>query len=132
VPKSVHEEVDRVRLLDPATLDLPERAVLGGDFNTNPWVWAQSTLPLTGTEAISGLEQAHVIDDYLASSGFVGALPPETPTMRLPAFEIRTDNVYTRGYPIIRSGVGTAGGSDHWPVWIDLDLTASAPAEPGR
>jgi endonuclease/exonuclease/phosphatase family metal-dependent hydrolase len=119
--------VDRIRQLDPATLDLPDRVVLGGDFNTNPWVWAQSTLPLTGTEAITGLEQAQILDDYLAASGFVGDLPPDVATMRLPAFAIRTDNVYTRGYPILRSGVGTAGGSDHWPVWVDLDLVGSRP-----
>jgi endonuclease/exonuclease/phosphatase (EEP) superfamily protein YafD len=117
--------VDRVRQLDPAVNALGERALVGGDFNTNPWVWVQSTIPLTGTEAILGQEQAVVIDDYMAAQDFATALSPDTATMKIPAWEVRTDDVYARGYEIIGRGVEHVDGSDHWPVWADIALGGS-------
>ena len=109
--------VDRIRQLDPAV----DASLVGGDFNTNPWAWVQSTVPLTGTEAIVGQEQARVIDDYMFQQGFAGAITPETSTMRIPAFQIRTDDLYTRdGLTIVDSGVEFVDGSDHWPVWADI------------
>ena len=111
--------VDRIRQLDPAA----DAAIVGGDFNTNPWAWVQSTVPLTGTEAIVGQEQARVVDDYMLQQGFATAIPPETSTMRIPAFQIRTDDLYARdGLTIVEAGVELVDGSDHWPVWADLAL----------
>lgn len=114
--------VDRVRQLDPAIAELDEVTIVGGDFNTNPWAWVQSTVPLTGTEAIVGMEQAVVIDDYLAAQGLPAAISPDTATMRLPAFQIRTDALYVRGYVMTGSGVEHVDGSDHWPIWVDVVL----------
>ena len=116
--------VDRIRQLRPAVNDLGERMIAGGDFNTNPWAWVEGILPLASTEAIVGQEQAAVLDDYLLGKGFASAIPVETATMRLPAFQIRTDDLYARGLPITAAGVEHVDGSDHWPVWFDVDLCA--------
>lgn len=114
--------VDRVRQLHPAVNEIPDAVVVGGDFNTNPWAWAAGAIPLVGTEAIVGQEQAAVIDDYLAGKGFASAISVDVATMRLPAFQIRTDDLYARELPIRGAGVEHVGGSDHWPVWVDVGL----------
>lgn len=117
--------VDRIRQLHPAVNDIAERVLVGGDFNTNPWAWVDGLLPLTGTEAIVGQEQAAVVDDYFTGKDFISAIPLDTPTMRLPGLGMRIDNVYARGMPIVAAGVEHVGGSDHWPIWVDIDLCAA-------
>lgn len=113
--------VDRIRQLHPAVNDIDEHVVVGGDFNSNPWAWSSGIVPLTQTEAIVGQEQAAVIDDYLLGKRFSSAISVDTGTMRIPAFSIRIDNLYSRGLPIIAAGVEHVDGSDHWPVWVDVD-----------
>jgi endonuclease/exonuclease/phosphatase family metal-dependent hydrolase len=114
--------VDRIRQLDPAARDQPEPAILGGDFNSNPWAWLDATVPLAGTEAIVGQDQAAVLDDYFADTGWTGAIAPGVNTMRVPVVSIRLDNLYARGLPIVAAGVEYVDGSDHWPVWFDLSM----------
>jgi endonuclease/exonuclease/phosphatase family metal-dependent hydrolase len=113
---------DRVLQLDPAVIDQPDRAIVGGDFNTNPWAWVEAAVPLTGTEAIVGMEQAAVLDDYFEGLGFTGALPVDTATFRVPGLGVRADDIYARGYSITGAGVANVDGSDHWPVWTDIAL----------
>ncbi|MEJ7597883.1 MAG: endonuclease/exonuclease/phosphatase family protein [Kofleriaceae bacterium] len=114
---------DRVRQLHGAVTDVGEAPlVVGGDFNTNPWAWVESAVPLLATEAIVGQEQAAVVDDYLGGIGLTGAVPVQTATMRLPAFQIRTDNLYARDLRIAAGGVDYPEGSDHWAVWFDVAL----------
>ena len=114
---------DRVHQLHGAVNDVGDGPiVVGGDFNTNPWAWVEATVPLLATEAIVGQEQAAVVDDYLYGLGFAGAIPVETPTMRLPAFQMRTDDLYARDLRIVASGIDLVDGSDHWPVWFDVAL----------
>lgn len=117
--------VDRVRQLDPATRDAGERLVVGGDFNTTPWTFVNAFVPLTSSEAIIGQEQAAVLDDFLAGRRFTGAVPVDAVTMRLPGFSMRLDNLYARGMPIVDAGVEHVDGSDHWPVWFDVDRCAN-------
>lgn len=114
--------VDRVRQLDPATRDTDERLVVGGDFNTNPWTWVGSVVPLTSSEAVLGQDQAAVIDDFMAARDFTGAVGPEVNTMRITGFSMRLDNLYARGLPILAAGVEHVDGSDHWPLWFDVDV----------
>lgn len=116
--------VDRVRQLDPAVRDVGETMLVGGDFNTAPWTWVGALVPLTSSEAILGQEQAAVIDDFLAARRFTGAVSVDTATMRIPGFSMRLDNLYARGMPILAAGVEHVDGSDHWPVWFDVDRCA--------
>ncbi len=113
--------VDRIRQLHPAVNDIDERVLVGGDFNSNPWAWSNGIIPLTQTEAIVGQDQASVLDDYLLGKGFASAISLDTGTMRIPAYSIRIDNLYPRGLPIIGAGVEYVDGSDHWPIWVDID-----------
>lgn len=113
--------VDRIRQLHPAVNEIDERTIVGGDFNSNPWAWSNGIIPLAQTEAIVGQDQASVLDDYLLGRDFASAISVETGTMRIPAYSIRIDNLYPRGLPILASGVEHVDGSDHWPVWLDVD-----------
>jgi endonuclease/exonuclease/phosphatase (EEP) superfamily protein YafD len=113
---------DRVRQLDPAVTDLDERAIVGGDFNTAPWQWVESLVPLTSTEAIVGMTQAAILDDYMASRRFASSISPDDNTFTASGFGMRLDNLYTRSLPIIGAGVVRVGGSDHWPIYVDIDV----------
>ena len=113
---------DRIRQLDPAVTSFDERAVVGGDFNTAPWQWVEALVPLTSTQAAVGLSQAAVLDDYMRSRNYTSAISPETNTFTAPGFGMRLDNLYSRSLPIIAAGIEHVGGSDHWPIWVDVDL----------
>jgi endonuclease/exonuclease/phosphatase family metal-dependent hydrolase len=124
---SVHLDVrtsitDRVRQLDPAVIDLDERAVIGGDFNTAPWTWIEALVPLTSSEAVIGMEQAALLDDYMKSRRFDGNIPVEETTFKAPGIGMRLDNLYSRSLPVSGSGVEHLDGSDHWPLWVDVDV----------
>lgn len=118
--------VDRIRQLDPAASDIDERVVLGGDFNSNPYAWAGSLVPLAETEAIVGQDQALVLDDYMAAKRFASSISRDITTMRVPIIGMRIDNLYARDLPIVASGIEYVEGSDHWPVWTDVALCAAS------
>lgn len=114
--------VDRVRQMHPAVTQVPADVLIGGDLNTLPYAWVETTVPLTATEAIVGQDQASVIDDYMAAQGFAAPVAPHEATYRFPV-AMRLDQVYVRGFAVLRHGVATeVDGSDHWPVWIDVAL----------
>ncbi len=114
---------DRVRQLHPAINDIADAAVFGGDFNTNPWAWVESIVPLTSTEAIVGQEQAEVIDDYMTENGFASAIALDQKTVRMVAdIGMRVDNLYARELPIVGAGVEHVDGSDHWPIYVDVNV----------
>lgn len=124
---SVHLDVrisisDRIRQLDPAVIELDERAVVGGDFNTSPWSWPGTLVPLTGSEAVIGMKQAAILDDYMASRRFAGGIAPDDSTTEQYGVGMRVDNLYARTLPIVAAAVEHVGGSDHLPIWIDVDL----------
>ena len=116
--------VDRIRQLHPVAMQEPEDVAIGGDFNTNPWAWVGGTVPLTSTEAIVGQDQAAVIDDYMTGLGYESPIGPDEVTFNRPLLDhMRLDNVYVRGYRVVGQGIATdVEGSDHWPVWVDLEL----------
>jgi endonuclease/exonuclease/phosphatase family metal-dependent hydrolase len=113
---------DRIRQLDPAVTDMTERVVVGGDFNTAPWQWVESLVPLTSTEAIVGMKQAAILDDYMASRRYTSTISPDTATFRVPGFSMRLDNLYPRALPILGAGIEHVDGSDHWPIFVDVDI----------
>lgn len=127
---SVHLDVrisisDRIRQLDPAVTSLDEAAVVGGDFNTAPWQWIEGLVPLTSSEAVIGMDQAAVLDSYMSSRRFTSNVSPDTVTFPIPGFPMRLDNLYSRAVTVTASGVEPSDGSDHYPLWVDVDLCGS-------
>lgn len=114
--------VDRIHQLSPAVVDLDGPALLGGDFNSNPYAWLETSVPLAGTEAVVGADQSVILDDYFTQQDFVGAIPTTMGTMRIPVFDVRIDNLYARDHEITGAGVDHIDGSDHWAVWFDIAL----------
>lgn len=113
---------DRIRQLDPAVTDMDDRAVVGGDFNTAPWQWLEGLVPLTSTEAVVGMNQAAILDDYMAARGYTSTISVDTNTFTLPGFGMRLDNLYPRALRVIDAGIEHVAGSDHWPLWVDVDV----------
>lgn len=116
--------VDRIRQIHPVVTQVPDNVAIGGDYNTNPWAWVSTTVPLTSTEAIIGQDQARVLDDYMMEQGFEVPISPDEVTFNRPFLDhMRLDEVYVRGYRVLASGVAKdVEGSDHWPVWVDLQI----------
>ena len=111
----------RILQMHPVINDDGERLLVGGDLNTQPWSWVGGLIPLTATEAELDQDQATLLDAYLAQNRFAGAIGPEIETMRIPVFSMRLDQLYARDLPIINGAVEHVDGSDHWPVWFDVD-----------
>ena len=116
---------DRIRQMHAAVNDAGEDMIVGGDLNSQPWPWIDGVVPITSTDAAIGQTHARILDDYMSQNRFVGAVPPDTETMRIPVFSMRLDNLYARTFPIAASGVEHVDGSDHWPVWFDVTRCAN-------
>ena len=114
--------VDRIRQLDPAVADNPPVTIVGGDLNTLPWIWVDTAVPLTSSEAVLGQDQAQIVDDYLAAQGFATPIVHDADTHES-VIDMRLDALCPRGLPVLDAGVDyTVSGSDHYAVWIDVDV----------
>ena len=79
--------------------------VLAGDFNT-----------------LSKRSCAAMLD-FLKARGFSTPFATETPTWRAGLIRLHTDWIFVRDVEVKRFGVARPlGVSDHWPVWIEIDL----------
>lgn len=116
--------VDRIRQLAPAVETISGRLVVGGDLNSNPWAWLDATIPLLGTEAIVGQDQAVLIDDYLSTLGYGIAIPATAATATTSLASIRLDGLYVRGATFGDSSVARVSGSDHYPIVADVTLSS--------
>ncbi len=119
---------DRILPLRPAVLDQPTATLVGGDFNTNPYAWQDGLVPIVPAGAVADTDQAPLLDSYMASLAFAN------PTAALGDTEVRygitsrLDAIYARGVTATAGGVERAVTlSDHWPVWIDVDVVRTAP-----
>lgn len=121
--------VDRIRQLDPAVAAPSGPIVAGGDLNTNPWAWVETVVPLTVPEAITGQDQAAIVDDYMAALGYASAIPHDVATHTAAGLTMRLDALYPHGVAMGAAGVARdVGGSDHWPIWVDVTVPAAAAA----
>ncbi len=112
---------DRVLQLRPAVIDLPEVALVGGDYNTNPYAWQEGEVPLVGTSQIVDTDQAPALDDYMSSIGFANPTAELGNTEVRYGIESRLDAVFVRGVAYGDRGVERSVMlSDHWPVWVDI------------
>lgn len=115
---------DRILHLRPAIIDLPPTVIVAGDVNTNPYLWEEFTVPLVPTAQIVDTDQAPILDDYMAGLGFAAPAADSGATQRVLGIESRLDAIYVRGLtPMAGATVERdVAGSDHWPVWVDLDM----------
>ena len=112
---------ERVQQLHPAVIDEPVQTVLGGDFNTNPYLWEAGDVPIVSETSVVQTDQAPQLDDYLRALQFTNGTASAGPTEVKYGISSRLDAIYARG--IAPGAGGVARGvtlSDHWPVWLDL------------
>jgi endonuclease/exonuclease/phosphatase family metal-dependent hydrolase len=114
---------DRILHLRPAIIDLPPTVIVAGDVNTNPYLWEDGTVPVVPAAQIVDTDQAPILDDYMASLGFVATAADVGPTEEMYGIESRLDAIYVRGLDAADATVERdVVGSDHWPVWTELVL----------
>jgi endonuclease/exonuclease/phosphatase family metal-dependent hydrolase len=112
---------ERILQLGPATEDLLPVALIGGDFNTNPYAWGDM-LPVVVTDPITNVDVARVVDDAMAEFGFDAATRASGATHNAPGTNFRLDSIYTRGLEVGAPRVERSVSlSDHWPLWVDVD-----------
>jgi endonuclease/exonuclease/phosphatase family metal-dependent hydrolase len=115
---------DRILQIRPAVLDTPTPALVGGDFNTNPYAWLGESVPEVPAGSIVETDQAQALDDYMRHIDY------DTPTSELgPTVEFegvldaRLDSIYTRGLTTEPGAVERdITISDHFPMFIDVLL----------
>ncbi len=114
---------DRIVQLHPVVRDLEETAIVGGDFNTNPYAWQDGQIPLIPTSQVVDTDQAPLLDDYMSRLGFANPVAALGATEIRYGIESRLDAVFVRGLVVGSSGVERSVDlSDHWPVWTDIKI----------
>jgi endonuclease/exonuclease/phosphatase family metal-dependent hydrolase len=114
---------ERMVELRPAVIDQPDAVIVAGDFNTNDFIWADGAVPLTPVASAVDTEQAPMIDEFMARLGYQAPTAGFGPTESHLGVESRLDSIYVRGYPTGAGGVvRSVDASDHWPVWLDVEL----------
>jgi endonuclease/exonuclease/phosphatase family metal-dependent hydrolase len=111
----------RIQQLHVAVSGADQRVVVAGDFNTNPYIWAEGILPLTPVQAATAFEQAEAVGDYMRNMGFDTPTEGSGPTHHAAGMDHRLDAVYTRELWALATGVVRGLDlSDHDPLWVDL------------
>ncbi|MBA3542501.1 MAG: endonuclease/exonuclease/phosphatase family protein [Deltaproteobacteria bacterium] len=114
---------DRILQLRPAAIDLPDAALVGGDFNTNPYSWVAGAVPNLPASGVVDTDQAAQLDDYMSRLNFVNPTAKLGPTEVRFGIEFRLDAIFARGVTVEGGGIErSVTGSDHWPVWIDIKI----------
>jgi endonuclease/exonuclease/phosphatase family metal-dependent hydrolase len=112
----------RILQLRPAIIDAPERTIVGGDMNTNTYVWADGSIPQLPVESVVGSDhQALALDDYMRCLGFGTPTANSGSTQHTALLDSRLDSIFVRA---LASRPGTVEReidlSDHWPLWVDV------------
>jgi endonuclease/exonuclease/phosphatase family metal-dependent hydrolase len=111
----------RILQLRPAVLDAGPRAIVAGDFNMNPYVWASNLVPVLPV----GGDQAPIVDDYMRALGFAAPTARLGPTQRVGPLEFRLDAIYVRGLRGDEARVAReVDVSDHWPLALRATVGA--------
>ncbi|HET9596780.1 MAG TPA: endonuclease/exonuclease/phosphatase family protein [Anaeromyxobacteraceae bacterium] len=112
---------DRLEQLLPAVDLADPTCILGGDFNSNPYLWAGRVLPLLPVQAAAPVDVAGAIDEFMRSRGFSAPTSGSGDTTNLSIGNTKLDSIYLRGYQPLGSGVARdVDASDHFPVWVDV------------
>lgn len=110
------QHIEQLRPVVEQALRHPVRtAVIGGDFNTNPFRWLFRKIPIFYSN------QAAAMDKFMSAQGFSTPLVSGGVTTRERVFKKRLDSLFTRNLTVQDSGVERrVDSSDHYPVWIDI------------
>lgn len=102
-------------VVDAARANGSVPAIIGGDFNTNPFRWLWSSLPWFRSN------QATAVDNHLEEAGFNTPLTESGSTAKRGWLRFRLDSLYSRGVVVGEYGIVREGDvSDHYPLWMDL------------
>jgi endonuclease/exonuclease/phosphatase family metal-dependent hydrolase len=116
---------DRILQLRPVVLDLPTPILVGGDFNTSPYLWEDGQVPVVPPAQVVSTDQAPQLDDYMRGLGFDTPAADVGPTEEKFGVSCRLDAFFTRGLSVTPATVERdVAGSDHWPLWFDVTLPA--------
>jgi endonuclease/exonuclease/phosphatase family metal-dependent hydrolase len=111
----------RILQIRPAVLDAPDHTLVGGDFNTNPFTWADGTIPQLPSNSVAGVDQAPMLDDYMQHIGYQTPTASSGPTNHTALIDTRLDSIFVKGLDVAPGQVEREIGlSDHWPLWVDL------------
>lgn len=116
--------VKRIAQLSPAVDALTDPVLVTGDFNMT-WVEFLSGPPEPCVPILSGTsasDQATVVDSYMGALGFDEPAAHVGPTAHAFGLDVRLDGIYPRGLAYSFGGLERVGPSDHWPMWIDVEL----------
>ncbi len=113
---NAHQRIEQLHpVLEAASGAKTDAAVIGGDFNTNPFYWLLPVLPVFRSN------QAKLVDDEMKKSGFDAPLAQAGGTARKLGGRFRVDAIYSRSLEIkgaaVEDGVAV---SDHFPIWVDF------------
>jgi endonuclease/exonuclease/phosphatase family metal-dependent hydrolase len=112
---------ERILQVRPAVLHPELPTVVMGDFNTNDYLWALETVPLTPLDATASTSQARALDSYMRAIGYATPTAGFGCTWQGYPECLRLDSVFTHG---LASGAGGVDReieySDHWPLFLDV------------
>lgn len=102
---SISEQLEQHKAILERARDFAGPVILLGDFNT---------LSKRSCMEMRSLLEAH---------GFTTPFATRTATWRAGLIRLHTDWIFGRGIEVTRFGVARRlGVSDHWPVWVELNL----------
>lgn len=94
-----------------------QRIVMAGDFNTVPFFWLGRAIPIFYSS------QRKLFNRFLREEGFDTHLEEAGHTMAHRFLKLSLDSIYTKGVRVKKFGVErTVRVSDHWPVWVDVEV----------
>ncbi|MFQ5662459.1 MAG: endonuclease/exonuclease/phosphatase family protein [Terriglobia bacterium] len=113
---NTQERIEQLRsVVEAARQHRVSHAVIGGDFNTNPFRWLFHVLPVFRSN------QAKGVDEFMKESGFETSFVSNGSTSRKPLLRMRIDSLYSRGLRVAAFGVErSVDVSDHFPLWMDI------------
>jgi endonuclease/exonuclease/phosphatase family metal-dependent hydrolase len=110
---SIEEQLNQHRAVLARARELTGPSVLLGDFNT-----------LSKRSCVE-------MRSLLESNGYSTPFATRVATWRAGLIRLHTDWIFVRGLRVVRYGVARPlGVSDHWPVWVEIELESST--EPSR
>jgi endonuclease/exonuclease/phosphatase family metal-dependent hydrolase len=115
---------ERILQLRPVVFDQPSPIVVGGDVNTNDYVWSDPLIPLFPIDAAADTAQAPMLDAYMRELEYTTPTASLGDTWHGLPESMRLDAIYTRG---VQNGAGAVQReldhlSDHRPLWLDIKI----------